>query len=74
MEAGEVTEAADAEGTDGEGSGGEENRWKYMRGLGVYEGRILFSYDHDGRMYKLGMADPRGFLKGNGETIEVVFS
>ncbi|MDR0723442.1 MAG: hypothetical protein LBF75_11760 [Treponema sp.] len=52
----------------------DENRWKYMRGLGVYEGRMLFSYDHDGRMYKLGMADPSRFLSGNAETLEVVFS
>ncbi|MHB9294063.1 hypothetical protein Holit_03189 [Hollandina sp. SP2] len=51
-----------------------ENRWKYIRGLGVYEGRILFSYDHDGRMYKLGMADPRGFLNGNAGGFEAVFS
>ncbi|MDR2245559.1 MAG: hypothetical protein LBE17_02610 [Treponema sp.] len=51
-----------------------ESRWKYLRGLGFYEGRIFFSYNHDGRMYKLGMADPGGFLTGNAETIEAVFS
>jgi hypothetical protein len=52
----------------------DENRWKYIRGLGFYEGRILFSYDHDGGMYKLGMAEPGGFLGGNEETIDAVFS
>jgi hypothetical protein len=30
--------------------------WRYMRGLRVSGGRVLFSYNHDGRMYKLGMA------------------
>jgi hypothetical protein len=52
----------------------EESRLRYMRGLGFYEGRIFFSYNHDGRMYKLGMADPGGFLTGNAGTIEAVFS
>ncbi|MDR2742472.1 MAG: hypothetical protein LBB98_10015 [Treponema sp.] len=52
----------------------DESRWKYIRELGFYEGRILFSYDHDGRMYKLGIADPGGFLNGNAETVDVVFS
>jgi hypothetical protein len=52
----------------------DENRWKYIRGLGFYEGRILFSYDHDGGMYKLGMLDPGGLLNGNAETLEAVFS
>ncbi|MDR0388035.1 MAG: hypothetical protein LBH57_08360, partial [Treponema sp.] len=71
-ETGEVyTVGADAEGTDTED---DENRWKYIRGLGFYEGRILFSYDHDGGMYKLGMLDPGGFLSGNAGTLEAVFS
>ncbi|MDR0377514.1 MAG: hypothetical protein LBH70_06950 [Spirochaetaceae bacterium] len=52
----------------------DEERWKYLRGLGFYEGRLLFSYDHDGRMYKLGMADPGAFLNGSAETFEAVFS
>jgi hypothetical protein len=52
----------------------DESRWKHLRELGFYEGRIFFSYDHDGRMYKLGMANPGGFLNGGAETIEVVFS
>jgi hypothetical protein len=29
-------------------------RWKYIRNLGVSEGQILFSFNHDGGMYKLG--------------------
>jgi hypothetical protein len=32
-------------------------RWQYIRGLRVSEGHILFSYDHDDRMYKLGIAE-----------------
>jgi hypothetical protein len=52
----------------------DENRWKYIRELGFYEGRILFSYNHDGGMYKLGIADPREFLNGNAETFDAVFS
>jgi hypothetical protein len=52
----------------------DENLWKYIRGLDFYEGRLLFSYNHDGRMYKLGMADPGGFLSGDAETVEAVFS
>jgi hypothetical protein len=60
--------------SDTEAAEAEKNRWRYMRGLGVYEGRILFSYDHDGRMYKLGMVDAGGFLDGSSETFETVFS
>jgi hypothetical protein len=52
----------------------DESRWKYIRELGFYEGRILFSFDHDGRMYKLGMIDPGEFLAGNTETLEAFFS
>jgi hypothetical protein len=52
----------------------ENGRWKYLRGLGFYEGRLLFSYNHDNRMYKLGMADLRPFLNGEAETFEAVFS
>jgi hypothetical protein len=50
------------------------DRWKYIRGLGFYEGRILFSYNHDGKMYKLGMVDPSAFLNGTAETFEAFFS
>ncbi|GHV73119.1 hypothetical protein AGMMS49940_04210 [Spirochaetia bacterium] len=35
----------------------DEERWRYIRGLQVSEGRILFSYDHDGGLYKLAVAD-----------------
>lgn len=50
----QVYTAASNLGDDGE-------RWRYIRGLRVSEGRILFSYDHDGRMYKLGVIDAAGF-------------
>jgi hypothetical protein len=52
----------------------DETLWKYIRGLRFYEGRLLFSYNHDGRMYKLAMADPGGFLSGNAETFDAIFS
>ncbi|AEF82450.1 hypothetical protein [Leadbettera azotonutricia] len=32
-----------------------ENIWRYMRGLSYSEGRLLFSYNHNDRMYKLGV-------------------
>ncbi|GHV76072.1 hypothetical protein AGMMS49942_08930 [Spirochaetia bacterium] len=35
----------------------DEERWRYIRGLTVSEGHILFSYDHDGGMYKLALLD-----------------
>ncbi|MDR2553232.1 MAG: hypothetical protein LBD31_08715 [Treponema sp.] len=31
--------------------------WRYMRGLGVSEGKIFFSYNADDRMYKLARLD-----------------
>ncbi|MDR2633783.1 MAG: hypothetical protein LBC51_09225 [Treponema sp.] len=36
------------------GLGDDAERWKYMRGLGACEGRLLFSFNHDQGMYKLG--------------------
>jgi hypothetical protein len=37
------------------GAGGEY--WRYMRGLGVSEGKILFSHNADSRVYKLAVID-----------------
>ena len=37
----------------------DDERWRFIRGLTVSEGRILFSFDHDNRMYKLGLVDMR---------------
>jgi hypothetical protein len=48
--------------------------WKYMRGLGFYEGRLLFSYNEDGRLYKLGAADLRDFLSKPDAAVHAVFS
>jgi len=36
---------------------GDDKYWSYMRGLGVSEGKLLFSYNSDDRMYKLGFID-----------------
>jgi hypothetical protein len=33
-------------------------RWEYIRYLQVSQGQLLFAYDHDDRMYKLGIVDP----------------
>ncbi|MDR3145712.1 MAG: hypothetical protein LBU21_05495, partial [Treponema sp.] len=32
-------------------------RWRHIRGLRASGGSLLFSYNHDGRMFKLGMVD-----------------
>jgi hypothetical protein len=37
--------------------GDDEDYWRYIRGLGVSEGHILFSFNHNDGMYKLGMVD-----------------
>jgi hypothetical protein len=47
----------------------DEERWKYIRGLGVSEGRLLFSFNHDRGMYKPGIITippdfPRGSFDG----------
>jgi hypothetical protein len=58
----------------------DEERWKYVRGLGVSEGRLLFSFNHDGGMYKLGSVTippdfSRAPLDGPPEgVLEAVFS
>ncbi|MDR2110255.1 MAG: hypothetical protein LBP32_03000 [Spirochaetaceae bacterium] len=43
----------------------DEERWRYIRSLRVSgdsegDGRVLFGFNHDGRMYKLGWADLTG--------------
>ncbi|MDR2786550.1 MAG: hypothetical protein LBB83_11625 [Treponema sp.] len=44
----------------------DEERWKYIRGLGVSEGRILFSFNHDRGMYKPGnITIPPDFSRGS---------
>ncbi|GHV30592.1 hypothetical protein AGMMS4952_17830 [Spirochaetia bacterium] len=49
----------------------DEERWRYIRGLTVSNGRILFSYDHDDGMYKLAVADLSGLDQ---DSLSVVFS
>jgi len=44
----------------------DDNYWKYMRGLGVSEGKLFFSHNADDRMYKLAFIDP--------DTMQAVFS
>lgn len=36
---------------------GDKERWRHIRGLNASEGRLLFAYNHDDRMYKLGILD-----------------
>jgi hypothetical protein len=36
----------------------DEERWEFIRYLQVSGGRLFFGYDHDDRMYKLGMISP----------------
>jgi hypothetical protein len=38
----------------------DEKRWEFIRYLQVSGGRLFFGYDHDDRMYKLGMIDITG--------------
>lgn len=35
----------------------DAERWRYMRDLQASGGRLFFSYDHDDRMYKLGVVN-----------------
>jgi hypothetical protein len=46
----------------------DEQRWQYIRYLQFSEGHLLFSYDHDDRMYKLGSIDCTDLLTGAAET------
>ncbi|MDR0554335.1 MAG: hypothetical protein LBG76_06010 [Treponema sp.] len=53
----------------------DDARRRYIRGLGVSEGRILLSFNHDDRMYKLGLIDLRGLAGGTlPENLEAVFT
>ncbi|MDR2516505.1 MAG: hypothetical protein LBC88_03885 [Spirochaetaceae bacterium] len=52
------------------GGAADEAYWHHLRGLRVSNGRVLFSYNHDGRMYKLGAA----ILPGNDESGSVTFA
>ena len=45
---------------------GDNNYWRYMRGLGVSDGKLFFSHNIDDRMYKLASI--------NLETMRAVFS
>jgi hypothetical protein len=38
----------------------DRDRWEFLRYLQVAEGRLLFGYNHDDRMYKLALVDVRG--------------
>jgi hypothetical protein len=38
----------------------DQERWGFIRGLTVSGGRLLFSFDHDQRLYKLGLVDLGG--------------
>ena len=40
-----------------ESSSGDDEYWRYMRGLGVSEGKLFFSHNVDDRMYKLASID-----------------
>jgi hypothetical protein len=42
----------------------DEKRWEFIRYLQVSGGRLFFGYDHDDRMYKLGMIDAAGLGAG----------
>jgi hypothetical protein len=54
----------------------DQERWQYIRGLGVSEGRLLFSFNHDRGMYKLGsIRIPPDFSQGSDAgSLEAVFS
>ncbi|MDR1908607.1 MAG: hypothetical protein LBQ35_01670, partial [Spirochaetaceae bacterium] len=52
----------------------DRDYWRYLRGLGVSEGRIFFSYNHDGRMYKLGAAELNPDYPAEGEAGSVSFA
>jgi len=40
-----------------ESANGENEYWRYMRGLGVSDGKLFFSHNADDRMYKLAFID-----------------
>ncbi|MDR1025732.1 MAG: hypothetical protein LBL56_08395 [Treponema sp.] len=49
----------------------DQARWEFIRYLQVSGGRLLFGYDHDDRMYKLGVIDIAGLETGS--TLRAVF-
>ncbi|MDR0450024.1 MAG: hypothetical protein LBH26_02015 [Treponema sp.] len=50
-------------------------RWRYIRYLQVSGGKLLFAYNHDDRMYKLGVADPSGLTpSGEGSVLQALFA
>ena len=49
-----------------EDSEGETDNWRYMRGLGVSQGKLFFSHNDNDRMYKLAVV--------NLDTMDAVFS
>jgi hypothetical protein len=52
----------------------DEDRWRYIRTLDVSEGRLLFGFNHDDRMYKLGSVDVSGFTREEPAAPEAVFT
>jgi hypothetical protein len=52
-------------------------RWEFLRYLQVCNGRLLFGYNHDDKMYKLGLIDPAGLESaagGGGPSPSVLFT
>jgi hypothetical protein len=50
-------------------------RWRYIRGLQFSGGRLLFGFNHDDGMYKLGVVELSGLLDGSGPSVpEAVFT
>ncbi|MDR0400737.1 MAG: hypothetical protein LBH51_07310 [Treponema sp.] len=47
----------------------DEARWEFIRYLQVSGGRLLFGYDHDDRMYKLGVIDFRALENAAGPAL-----
>jgi hypothetical protein len=48
-------------------------RWKYIRNLRVSNGKVMFAYNHDDRMYKLGVIDLSQFTEED-SVMNAVFS
>jgi hypothetical protein len=44
-------------------------RWRYIHTLRVSEGKLLFTYNHDDRMYKLGVIDPSGLGQSGEDSV-----
>ncbi|MDR2747633.1 MAG: hypothetical protein LBB77_09340, partial [Treponema sp.] len=44
--------------------GNDGDYWRYIRGLGVSEGHLFFSFNHNDGMYKLGMVDLSALREG----------